>query len=338
MGKKVFIIEFQGSKRQGEDGHLPDTKHILKAFEEVLDIEGETLFYEKDKEDEIEKYLKDNASCVISRIDVFSLKDLDGYFAFLRRLYEYGIEVHTHPDTMLNLDFKDVLVRLKDTPLGEKSAYFYKDFEDFTQKFPPILRDEKVRVLKKNYGLSGEDIYLVKFDNDQTVKCKEAKGNKEINFASIYEFLKFFEPKFKDNCENKIYANEKAGFVDCKYLPRIEEGEIRVFLVRDRAVGVVRKIPENSQFSATITSGATYHFEAPTLEKWRDIVEFTLDGLDYIEGLCKNEEFPLLWTMDYILDSDTKGNDKYILSEINCSCVDISGEIKYAKEMADSFE
>ncbi len=41
--------------------------------------------------------------------------------------------------------------------------------------------------------------------------------------------------------------------------------------------------------------------------------------------------------MDYILDYNKDGSDKYVLSEINCSCVGITTELQYAKEVAEVF-
>jgi hypothetical protein len=41
--------------------------------------------------------------------------------------------------------------------------------------------------------------------------------------------------------------------------------------------------------------------------------------------------------MDYILDYDDNGNDKYILSEINCSCVGITTEPELAEEVGKVF-
>lgn len=38
------------------------------------------------------------------------------------------------------------------------------------------------------------------------------------------------------------------------------------------------------------------------------------------------------------MDYNEDGTDKYVLSEINCSCVGITTELHYAKEVAKVFE
>ncbi len=324
---------------KNKDNLLPDTKDLLNAIGEALGGKSELCFYHPSKHKTLKSHLKKNANFLISRICLNDLKDLDLYFDFLRELSSKNIQIYTHPDTMLNLDFKDVLVGLKDTPMGEESTCFYKNFEEFTQGFPPILRNEEFRVLKNNYGHLGENVYLVKFINsNQRVECIEALNNKSIKFSSIYEFLKFFEPKFKPTCKNKVYSSLKAGFVSCKYLPRISEGEISIILVKDRVVGIIKKTPKDKQFSTTLSSGANHIFESPLLGKYRNIVEFALDGLDHIEPLCKDGEFPLLWSMDFILDGQDGLDKRYILSDINCSCVDVSQHLSYCKDAATALE
>jgi hypothetical protein len=36
---------------------------------------------------------------------------------------------------------------------------------------------------------------------------------------------------------------------------------------------------------------------------------------------------PLIWTADFILDRDEKGEDTYVLGEINCSCVGFTSQL-----------
>ena len=38
-------------------------------------------------------------------------------------------------------------------------------------------------------------------------------------------------------------------------------------------------------------------------------------------------DIPLIWTADFMLDWDENGNDKYVLGEINCSCVGFTSHL-----------
>ncbi len=120
-------------------------------------------------------------------------------------------------------------------------------------------------------------------------------------------------------------------------MQRISEGEIRVLLVNDKAISVVHKKPQEGEFSATLFSGAMYKYESPDDPKWQEVVSLTKKGLKDIKPFLKGQNYPLLWTMDYILDYNKDGSDKYVLSEINCSCVGITTELQYAKEVAEVF-
>ena len=67
-------------------------------------------------------------------------------------------------------------------------------------------------------------------------------------------------------------------------------------------------------------------------------MKITKQGLKDLRPFLSGQDYPLLWTMDYIMDYNKDGSDKYVLSEINCSCVGITTELQYAKEVAKVFK
>ncbi|WP_321312501.1 Cj0069 family protein [Halarcobacter sp.] len=337
MKNKIFIIEYQKGSDKGFDGFRADTKPILDAIEKETNYKTEIVFYKPNRKYELLDYLKERARAVISRINPGNLKEVDEYFQFLKALGNSGVEVHTHPDVMINLDFKDILAKLKGTRLGDDETYFYHTYTDFVRKFPEHLNKHGIRVLKTNYGSTGEGVYLVSKKDDGSVFSVEAVNNEKFYYDNINEFLEKFESKFEEESENAAYFKGKTGFVGCRYLQRISEGEIRILLVNNKAISVVHKKPQEGEFSATLFSGAKYNYESPNEEKWKDVVELTMEGLKDIKPFLNGQNYPLLWTMDYILDYDEKGKDKYILSEINCSCVGITTELQYAKDVANVF-
>ena len=337
MAKKVFIIEYQKGSDKGFDGFRPDTKPILTEIEKETGLKSEIVFYKPNRKYELLDYLKENAKHVISRINPGNLKEVDEYFQFLKALGNSGVEIHTHPDVMINLDFKDILAKLKGTRLGDEDTYFYHTFTDFATKFPADLDKYGIRVLKTNYGSTGEGVYLVRKKEDGSINSTEAVNNEKYYYENIDEFLHKFKANFEEESENAAYFQGKTGFVGCRYLERIIEGEIRVLLVNDKAVSVVHKKPQEGEFSATLFSGAKYNYESPDDPKYKDVVKLTMKGLKDIKPYLKGQNYPLLWTMDYILDYNEDGSDKYVLSEINCSCVGITTELQYAKDMAKVF-
>lgn len=337
MKNTVFIIEYAKGTDKGFDGYRPDTKPILNAIKEATSYDTDIVFYVPEKKDKLFEYLKENAAAVISRINPGNLKEVDEYFQFLKALNDEGIEAHTHPDVMINFDFKDILAKLKGTELGEDTTVFYHEYSDFKATFPDVLKKEKIRVLKTNYGSTGEGVYLVSLKDDGSVVSTEAVNNEKENFASLDAFMTAFEKNFEADDANAVYFKGKTGFVSCKYLSRIAEGEIRVLLVNDKAVSVVHKKPQEGEFSATLFSGAQYKYESPDEPKWKEVVDLTNNGLKTLKPYLQGQAYPLLWTMDYILDYDENGKDIYVLSEVNCSCVGITTELQYAKDVAQVF-
>ena len=338
MKNTIFIIEYAKGSDKGFDGFRPDTKPILDAIEELSDFKTEIVFYRPNRKYDLLEYLKSKAHSVISRINPGNLKEADEYFQFLKALGNSGIEVHTHPDVMINLDFKDILAKLKDTQLGDDESYFYHTFTDFATRFPADLDKHGIRVLKTNYGSTGEGVYLVSKKEDGSIFSVEAVNNQKYYYDDIQEFLHKFEPNFDDNVsEYAAYFTGKTGFVGCRYLERIEEGEIRVLLVNDKPISVVHKKPQEGQFSATLFSGAKYNYESPDEPKWKNVINLTMNGLKDLKPYLNGQNYPLLWTMDYILDYNEDGSDKYVLSEINCSCVGITTQLQYAKDVAKVF-
>lgn len=123
--------------------------------------------------------------------------------------------------------------------------------------------------------------------------------------------------------------------VDMTFLPRIKEGEIRLLMLYDKPVNVVHKKPAEGAdaFSATLFSGAKYRYDKP--EQWQGLVDMFLSELPSVRKKLGDYDLPLIWTADFILDTDEKGADKYVLGEINCSCVGFTSHLELASEVAE---
>ena len=63
-------------------------------------------------------------------------------------------------------------------------------------------------------------------------------------------------------------------------------------------------------------------------------MDWFLAQLPQIKSKLGNYDLPLIWTADFILDTDEKGADRYILGEINCSCVGFTSPAEYMEKVA----
>ncbi len=336
MKKHVIIFEARGGSDKGVYGFRKDSKPIIDSFKK-LGWTAEIIFYTDKDRGEIYCYTKEKADAYISRVNPGNLPSEVGYFQMLKELVANGVEGLPHPDAMVAYGAKNAVEKLKGTPIVPDDVYTYYDFESLKENFPKTLKNG-VRVLKQNRGSTGEGIWRVEvIDADKYKKLKaipldaklkltEAKDN-HTEEKTLQEFLEF--------CIQYL-DGENGMLLDMPFLERIKEGEIRVLMLRDKVVNVVHKKPAEGKdsFSATLFSGAKYRYDSP--DKWPELVEMVRKSIPLIQSRLGNYDLPLIWTADFILDTDKKtGKDKYVLGEINASCVGFSTHLELSDNIAD---
>lgn len=330
---KVIFFEVTGGSDKGPDGYRPDTMPMVNALIQ-RGQDAEVIFFDIDKRDEIYNYVKNNAVAFVSRINPGNLKEEAEYFEMLRELCADGVIGMPHPDAMIGYGAKDALVKLRHTTLVPEDTFAYYTIAQFQQQFPASLALGE-RVLKQNRGSTGEGIWRVQLVEplaqgetmvplDAQLKCTEAKDN-HVEYHTLGDFMQF--------CEQYIIG-DNGMLVDMPFLPRIKEGEIRLFMLRDQAINVVHKKPADAAdaFSATLFSGAQYRYDKP--EEWSHLVDQFLTQLPEVMALLGGYDLPLIWTADFILDTNADGTDAYVLGEMNCSCVGFTSQLELAHHVA----
>jgi hypothetical protein len=325
MKKQVVVLEAEGGADKWIDGHRRDTMPIVNALVEK-GYETKILFFRDEWIDEIFNYIHDNADAVVVRINPGNLLNGEAkLFEMLRQLHDSDVLIMTHPNTMMRFGAKDALSKLADTDLVTDDTYAYYTVEEFHKTFPKSI-SYGTRVLKQNRGSTGSGIWRVEIVDsklgayeagdtlplDTVVKCTEAVDN-HVEYSSLGKFMKF--------CDQYI-TGDNGMLVDMRFMPRIVEGEIRILMVANEPIFVVHKKPkqEKDAFSATIASGAEYTYYEP--DEFPELVEKFVSSIPMIsDKLGKIKNTPLIWTGDFMLDTDENGKDTYVLGEMNCSCV-----------------
>lgn len=330
MKKHVVFFQAEGGTDKGPDGHRKDTMPMIDALV-AQGWTAEPVFYSDESADEIFARVRDTADAYVSRINPGNIPGGEAkYFDMLRRLCAAGVVGMPHPDAMIGYGAKDALVKLRDTQLVPEDTFAYYDVAAFREHFPKSLALGE-RVLKQNRGSTGEGIWRVAVDDPRTfdpdkplpldtrVKCTEAVDN-HVEHHTLGDFMTF--------CEQYI-VGDYGMLVDMRFLPRIKEGEIRILLVGPKPIFVVHKKPAEGAdaFSATLFSGAKYTYDEP--EKWGDLIDSFLGTLPEIMTKLGDYDIPLIWTADFILDRHPDGSDKYVLGEINCSCVGFTTHLQH---------
>lgn len=335
MKKHVVIFEARGGSDKGKYGFRKDSKPIIDSLKE-RGWSAEIIFYRDEDRGEIYRHTIEKADAYISRVNPGNLPDEVGYFQMLRELVKSGVEGLPHPDAMTAYGAKNSVEKLKGTAIVPEDVYTYYDFDTLKEEFPKSLT-KGVRVLKQNRGSTGEGIWRVEvlgdvkpkagsIPLDAKLKLTEAKDN-HTEEKTLQEFLEF--------CI-KYLEGSNGMLLDMPFLERIKEGEIRVLMLRDNVVNIVHKKPaeDKDAFSATLFSGAKYRYDKP--EQWPDLVKVVKKSLKDIQNRLGNYDLPLIWTADFILDTDKKtGNDKYVLGEINASCVGFTTHLELSDNIAD---
>jgi len=334
MKKHVVIFEARGGSDKGSYGFRKDSKPIIDSLKS-RGWSAEIIFYRDEDRGEIYRYTHEKADAYISRVNPGNLPDETGYFQMLRELVLNGIEGLPHPDAMVAYGAKNSVEQLKGTEIVPEDVYTYYDFDALKENFPKSL-SKNVRVLKQNRGSTGEGIWRVevidkekykgKIPLDAKLKLTEAKDN-HTEERTLQDFLEF--------CIQYL-EGPNGMLLDMPFLERIVEGEIRVLMLRNKVVNVVHKKPAESKdaFSATLFSGAKYRYDKP--EKWPDLVKLVEGIVPTMQTRLGNYDLPLIWTADFILDTDKKTEkDKYVLGEINASCVGFTTSLELSEDIAD---
>jgi len=330
----VIVFEARGGTDKGPYGYRPDSKPIIDSLTN-RGWTSEVVFYRDEDRGEIYRHTCDQAGAYVSRVNPGNLRDETGYFQMLREIVKQGVVGLPHPDAMINYGAKNAVEKLKGTDIVPEDVKCYYDFETFKSEFPKSLT-RGVRVAKQNRGSTGEGIWRVEAVDGATsenpsigldceVKCTEAKDN-HVERMPLGDFIDF--------CVQ--YLDGEGGMIlDMPFLSRIKEGEIRVFMLRNKVVNIVHKKPAEhaDAFSATLFSGAKYTYESP--DEWPDLVDIVTKNIPVIQRRLGNYDLPLIWTIDFILDTDEAGGDKYVLGEINASCVGFSTHLELSEDVAD---
>ena len=328
MKQRIIFIEAPGGSDKGPDGHRRDTMPMVEALL-AKGWHAETLFYSDDRRDEVYEYIVDDFDAYVPRVNPGTIPDGEEmYFDMLRSLSDAGVVGMPHPDAMKGYGAKDALVRLTDTDLVPDDTFAYYSMDELRSGFPVALsRDE--RVLKQNRGSTGEGIWRVAVVDDRryepgdalpldtAIKCTEAVDN-HVEMHDLGDFMDF--------CEQYLVGTD-GMLLDMPFMPRITEGEIRILMVGENPVFVVHKKPAETAdaFSATLFSGAKYRYDDPS--EWPELITMFGDSIGTIAAKLGGWSLPLIWTADFMLDDGDDGEDKYVLGEINCSCVGFTSHL-----------
>jgi hypothetical protein len=232
--------------------------------------------------------------------------------AMLRDVAGHGVFVSAHPDTILRLGTKDVLLAVRDLPFGS-DAVRVDNVQQLRVELPARLA-RSPRVLKQHRGHSGIGVWRVEARADGDIALQHAQRGaveERVDFETVVQRL-------------VPYFDNGAHMVDQAWQPRLAEGMTRAYLVRDRVAGFGHQAV-NALYRAQ--TGAAAPPPGPRLYSGADDERFQrlrerLEG-GWIHQLSERtgtatQDLPLLWDMDFLLG---EGEQSHVLCEVNVSSV-----------------
>lgn len=276
-------------------------------------VSAEPCIYHDDFADEVAAQLRRVQGVLVWCNPIEAGRRRDRLDALLREAADAGVFVSTHPDTILRLGTKDVLLETRELPFGS-DVRRVDSLAQLAAELPARL-ESGPRVLKQHRGHSGIGVWRVERGNDGALLVRHAQrgcADERMDLAALCERLApYFEP-------------EAGGhMIDQAWQPRIAEGTVRAYLVEDRVAGFgVQAV--NALHPAETTPGPRlYHGpDLPGLQTLKRRLEsLWIEQLRQCVGV-PHARLPLLWDCDFMFGEGAAGQpERYVLCEVNVSSV-----------------
>ncbi len=304
--------------RSLRDRSDPSESRFATLFSALADagVAAEPAVYNDDFAVEVEQQLQGVQGVLVWHNPIEGGRTRRVLDDMLRRVAERGVWVSTHPDTILRIGTKDVLIAVRDLPFGS-DAHRVGSLDQLAAELPTRLA-AGARVLKQQRGHSGIGVWRVEALAGSRFAVRHAQRGaveEELDFAGLRARL---APYFEDG----------GHMIDQAWQPRLVEGMTRAYLVGDRVAGfghqAVNALYPAASTGTAVPPGPRLYSDAAD-PRFQDLRQ-RLEG-GWVALLCDRLELardrlPLLWDADFLLgERGATGGERHVLCEINVSSV-----------------
>lgn len=313
-----IAILYPGERAQ-RDRSDPRESRFAGLFEAMtaVGIDAEAAVYHDDFVDEVRAQLRQVDAVLVWHNPIDGGRTRVVLDAMLREVAAHGVFVSTHPDTILRLGTKDVLLAVRELPFGS-DAWRVDRIDDVRDAVRARLALGP-RVLKQHRGQSGLGVWRLEAiaGSDDRYRLRHAQRDAAEEALDFDTVLQRLAPYFADG----------GHMIDQAWQPRLAEGMVRAYLVRDRVAGFGHQAV-NALYPAS--AGAAPPAPGPRLYSGADDVRFQdlRQRLErqWVAMLCAatgvaSSQLPLLWDADFLLGERIADEERYVLCEINVSSV-----------------
>jgi hypothetical protein len=249
----------------------------------------------------------------------------------LREIASAGVRVSTHPDIILKLGTKDVLVDTRHLGWGSDCRRV-PSLADLAAGLPARLQGGQARVLKQWRGHSGIGVWRVQAlagDNDNNnngrpsldslVRLRHAQRGCQEEIVRLDQAIARMAP----------YFEQGGHMVDQAWQARLSEGMLRCYLVQGSVVGfgvqAVNALYPADADGANAAQPGPRLYHPPDLAQGQELRQRLQDdwrpALQRELGIA-HERLPLLWDCDFLRGEHAPHEpERWVLCEINVSSV-----------------
>jgi len=307
--------------RAARDRNDPTQSRFAALFDAfaAAGVVAEPAVYNDDFADEVAAQLRHVDAVLVWCNPIEGGHRRDRLDVLLREASEAGVFVSAHPDAVMRLGTKDVLVDARDLPFGS-DARRVDSLAQLSAELPQRLQ-HGARVLKQYRGHSGIGIWRVeRIDDSPLLRLRHAQRGSEEEHVDWPTLLERMGPYFEP-------ANG-GHMVDQAWQPRLAEGMVRAYLIEDRVAGfghqAVNALYPGRPGGAAPAPGPRVYHPADLLQfqALKHLLETTWIELLRRQVGLDRERLPLLWDCDFLFGEPTREQpDRYVLCEINVSSV-----------------
>jgi hypothetical protein len=285
----------------------PKLRGVFEAFA-AIGVDAEAVVFSDDAIEVVRAQLLELDGVLVWVNPIEQGLDRSQLDPLLREVADAGVFVSAHPDVILRMGTKEVLVDTREMSWGT-DTHIYRTWDELNTALPSRLRVGVPIVLKQHRGMGGHGVWKVELADDGSVVAQHAAGGAAPEAMSLEEFL--------DRC--KPYG----PVVDQPYQRRLDEGMIRAYLTHDRVVGCTHQYPRGLLPPNVEPRASSKIFEPADDPKYRVIrTRVEEEWVPEMQALLDLEtrRLPVIWDADFLYGpKDDDGTDTFVLCEINVS-------------------
>lgn len=285
-------------------GARPRLQGVFDAFSD-LGVAAEPVVYSDDAVDAVREQLVALDGVLVWVNPIEQGLDRSLLDPLLREVAAGGVFVSAHPDVILRMGTKEVLVDTRE--LGwSADARIHRSAAELRVRLEHL--DGPI-VLKQHRGMGGGGVWKVEPGEGGALLAQHAAGDAGPESVALDDFLAICEP----------YLAGGRPMVEQAYQRRLPEGMIRAYHCHDAVVGWTHQYPSGLLPPGVEPAGRGKVWDRPDDPRYAVLRE-RLEG-EWLPAMQRvlalgRERLPVIWDADFL---HGEGEDEWVLCEINVS-------------------